>query len=232
MQFLYLDWLIIPEFYLHLHFETGLFTLKNLLYMKKALLILAMLLVAVASAWADQVNYLDLNGQTQTVEASPITSGTETLATGWYNIPGNISTDKRLRVADGTVTCENDWAYTNDTVTLTVTPDEGYSLESLTIETVDGSEPSGAPLLAPRKAAVDVTPGDEPGTYTFTMPAAPVTVNAVFSEPVATGVENLNTYNVNRSVRYYDLNGRYMGTSLDKAHKGIYVTGDGRKIVK
>ena len=134
----------------------------------------------------------------------------------------------------GTVGCEKDWAYTNETVTLTVTPDDGYELESLTIATADDSEPSGAPLLAPRKAALDITPADQPGTFTFKMPAAPVTVNAVFtgSEPIITGIDDLNADNVNGAMRYYDLNGRYVGTSLEKAPRGIYITGDGRKIVK
>ena len=131
----------------------------------------------------------------------------------------------------GIVTCEKDWAYTNETVTLAVTPDSGYKLESLTVTTADGSEPSGAPLLAPRQVAVNVAQGDEPGTYTFKMPAAPVTVDAVFTETVVTGIEGINA-NVNGEVRYYDINGRYVGTSLVKAPHGIYFTSDGHKIVK
>ena len=84
----------------------------------------------------------------------------------------------------GTVTCEKDWAYTNETVTLTVTPDNGCELGELTVTIVD-SEPSGAPLLL-RGGSVELTPGED-GTYTFVMPAAPVTVNATFNSPVNYG---------------------------------------------
>ncbi len=150
--------------------------------------------------------------------------------TGYFT--GKWALDIPAEFEHGTVTCEKDWAYTNETVTLTITPDEGYKLELLTIETVGGNESTGAPLLAPRKAAVDVTPGDEPGTYTFKMPASAVTVTAVFTKATTTGVEGLIDDNANRVVRYYDLNGRYVGTSLKNAPRGIYITGDGRKVVK
>ena len=53
-------------------------------------------------------------------------------------------------------------------------------LDSLTVTTV---ATSGATL----RVDVDLTEGDEPGTYTFTMPAAPVTVNATFKESTVTG---------------------------------------------
>ena len=125
----------------------------------------------------------------------------------------------------GTVTCEKTWAYTNETVTLTVTPDEGYELESLTIETVDDGEPSSAPLLAPRKAAVDVTPGDEPGTYTFKMPAAPVTVSAVFSKKIFTGIDDLNAAQSKTGQRY-----NLQGQPVGKDYKGIVIE-NGRKII-
>ena len=87
----------------------------------------------------------------------------------------------------GTVTCENDWAYTNETVTLTITPDNGYQLESLTVDSIGDGSPSGAPLLAPRRVEIGAIPGDEPGTYIFTMPAAPVSVNATFKPAVNYG---------------------------------------------
>ncbi len=146
--------------------------------------------------------------------------------TGYFT--GKWSVNIPSSFEHGTVTCEKDWAYTNETVTLTVIPDEGYSLESLTVATIDDSEPSGTPS----KSEIGVTQGEEPGTYTFKMPAAPVTVNAVFSMIVVTGIDDLNADNVNGAMRHYDLNGRYVGTSLEKAPRGIYITSDGRKIVK
>ena len=95
----------------------------------------------------------------------------------------------------------------------------------LTIETVDDGEPSGAPLLAPRKAVGDVTPGDELGTYTFKMPAAPVTVNAVFSEKIVTGIVDLNAAQVKAGQRY-----NLQGQPVGKDYKGNVIE-NGRKII-
>ena len=81
---------------------------------------------------------------------------------------------------NGSVTCDKAEAAEGDTVTLIVTPSNGYELDSLTVTTVDAT--SGAQL----RDDVDLTEGDEPGTYTFTMPAAPVTVNATFKETTVT----------------------------------------------
>ena len=62
-----------------------------------------------------------------------------------------------------------------ETVSLTVTPDEGYELESITC--TDGSD-----------TAVEVSGSD--GEYTFTMPASDVIISAVFTEaPVITEPE-------------------------------------------
>ena len=55
-----------------------------------------------------------------------------------------------------------------DTVTVTVTPDEGYVLASLTVTDKDGDK-------------VSTTKGED-GKYTFKMPASAVTVEAVFAE--------------------------------------------------
>ena len=127
--------------------------------------------------------------------------------------------------AHGSVTCDKDWAYTNETVTITVTPDQGYKLESFTIETIDDGEPSGAPLLATLRANVDVTPGDEPGIYTFVMPAAPVVVNATFKRMAPSGIDDINAAKPKTGQRY-DLMGRPVGND----HKGIVIE-DGHKIL-
>ncbi|MBR5030332.1 MAG: hypothetical protein IKX63_04420 [Muribaculaceae bacterium] len=80
---------------------------------------------------------------------------------------------------NGMVTCDKESATEGETVTLTVTPDNGYELETLTVTTVD------ATLGAPIRANVDLTEGEN-GTYTFDMPAAPVTINATFKETTVT----------------------------------------------
>ena len=70
---------------------------------------------------------------------------------------------------NGTITASAPYADAGETVTLTVTADPGYELES-----VSASSASGNVSLT---LQVD-------GTYVFTMPEGDVTVSAVFSEPV------------------------------------------------
>jgi uncharacterized repeat protein (TIGR02543 family) len=94
-------------------------------------------------------------------------------------VPGDMTlyakweaTEYAVNVSDaiehGTVTADKQTAAQGETVTLTVTPDNGYQLEALTV--MNGS------------TAVATTPSDVEGIYTFVMPGAPVTVNATFVE--------------------------------------------------
>ncbi|MFR8011829.1 MAG: InlB B-repeat-containing protein [Clostridia bacterium] len=66
---------------------------------------------------------------------------------------------------NGAITADVETAQVGDTVTLTVTPDEGYQLAAGSLKVNDG--------------AVAVTDNGD-GTYTFTMPAESVFVEAVF----------------------------------------------------
>ncbi len=68
---------------------------------------------------------------------------------------------------NGTVTASAKTASKGATVTLTVTPDKGYTLETLTVTDASGKE-------------VKLT--EKNGKYTFTMPAGKVTVKATFME--------------------------------------------------
>ena len=68
-------------------------------------------------------------------------------------------------VANGSVIADTPRADEGDTVTLTVLPEDGYMLKTLTV--MQG------------ETEITVTAG-ETGTYTFTMPAGDVTVSAVF----------------------------------------------------
>ena len=68
----------------------------------------------------------------------------------------------------GSVSASSTWASRGTTVTLTVTPDRGYVLETLTVLDKDGKE-----LKLTDK-------GD--GKYTFTMPSGRVEVKATFME--------------------------------------------------
>ena len=68
----------------------------------------------------------------------------------------------------GTVTVSPESASKGDTVTITATPDKGYTLESLTVLDKDGK-------------ALELTDKGS-GKYTFVMPAGKVTVKAVFMD--------------------------------------------------
>ena len=85
---------------------------------------------------------------------------------GGFSAPSySVSVDD---VKHGTVTVSPESASKGDTVTITVTPDKGYTLESLTVLDKDG------------KALALTDKGG--GRYTFTMPAGKITVKAVFMD--------------------------------------------------
>ena len=80
-----------------------------------------------------------------------------------------IEVDKDIR--NGEVTANRRYAERGDTVTITVTPDKGYTLETLTVTDKNGKE-------------VKLT--EKNGKYTFTMPAGKVEINAAFVKEVET----------------------------------------------
>ena len=83
-----------------------------------------------------------------------------------FSVPGySVSVDD---VKHGTVTVSPESASKGDTVTITATPDKGYTLESLTVLDKDG------------KALALTDKGG--GRYTFVMPAGKITVKAVFMD--------------------------------------------------
>ena len=85
---------------------------------------------------------------------------------GGFSAPSySVSVDD---VKHGTVTVSPESASKGDTVTITVAPDKGYTLESLTVLDKDG------------KALALTDKGG--GRYTFTMPAGEITVKAVFMD--------------------------------------------------
>ena len=123
----------------------------------------------------------------------------------------------------GTVECDKTTAAEGETVTLTVTADEGYELETLIVTFTNEDEPSGAPLRL-RGGSLELTPGEN-GTYTFQMPAAPVTVNATFKETFVTGVEDINVATAKRGQRY-----NLLGQPVAGDYKGIVIE-NGKKII-
>ena len=94
---------------------------------------------------------------------------------GTYGVtrPSSSSSSSRYditvdKASHGTVSANSSRAFKGDTVTVTVKPDSGYVLETITVTDKDGNE-----LTLTDK-------GD--GKYTFTMPRGAVTVKATFME--------------------------------------------------
>ena len=104
----------------------------------------------------------------------------ESFANRWSYYRGSSSsgtttyTSTAETVENGTVTISPKNASKGTEVTVTVTPDEGYVLESLTVTDKNGTE-------------IELTDQGD-GKYSFTMPASNVKIDAVFTEeePVGT----------------------------------------------
>ncbi|MBO4871783.1 MAG: leucine-rich repeat protein [Muribaculaceae bacterium] len=109
-------------------------------------------------------------------------------------------------------------------VTITVTPEEGYKVAGVTVETVDTAEPDG-PAGMPRRADVNVN--GEDNVYTFNMPAAPININVTMEQEVVTGVADLNVSS-NKGVKYVNV----MGQVSDRPFKGVNIVIDGDKTYK
>jgi len=88
-------------------------------------------------------------------------------------------------IRNGTVTANRRYAERGDTVTITVKPDSGYELDTLTVKDASGSK-----IKVKDK-------GD--GKFTFTMPASKVTVSAEFAE-----IETLDFADVPTDAYYYE----------------------------
>ena len=96
-----------------------------------------------------------------------------TLTAKWEKIHTSAPSAPRYDVAvsdgaHGSVTVSPKSASKGSTVTVTVTPDKGYALETLTVTDKNGS-------------ALDLTDRGN-GKYTFTMPSSPVTFAATFMD--------------------------------------------------
>jgi hypothetical protein len=90
----------------------------------------------------------------------------------------------------GIVETDKATAEEGETVTLTVTPEEGFELESISAVTYTDND-SDTPMLAPRRAPVisgEVTltqSTENPLVYTFIMPANNVRISATFTPEAA-----------------------------------------------
>ena len=110
-------------------------------------------------------------------------------------------------IENGTVTPSKTWSAADETIKLTVTPAEGYELETLVVKI--------------GKTEIEVAEDNS-----FLMPAADVTVTATFKE-VATGINNVKTNTLDNAVIY-----NLQGVRVDKsqAKGGIFIV-NGKKVV-
>lgn len=112
------------------------------------------------------------NGNAKWDFDTPVTENL-TLTAKWEKIHTSAPSAPRYDVAvsdgaHGSVTVSPKSASKGSTVTVTVTPDKGYALETLAVTDKNGS-------------ALDLTDRGN-GNYTFTMPSGPVTVTATFMD--------------------------------------------------
>ena len=112
------------------------------------------------------------NGNAKWDFDTPVTENL-TLTAKWEKIHTSAPSAPRYDVAvsdgaHGSVTVSPKSASKGSTVTVTVTPDKGYTLETLTVTDRNGS-------------ALNLTDKGG-GQYTFTMPSGPVTVTATFMD--------------------------------------------------
>ena len=107
-----------------------------------------------------------------------------------YSGGGSSSSSRRYDVSapsvkHGDVTVDPKNAKAGDTVTITVKPDSGYELDTLTVKDASGSK-----IKVKDKGN---------GKFTFTMPASKVTVSAEFAE-----IETLDFADVSTDAYYYE----------------------------
>ena len=112
------------------------------------------------------------NGNAKWDFDTPVTENL-TLTAKWEKIHTSAPSAPRYDVAvsdgaHGSVTVSTKSASKGSTVTVTVTPDKGYTLETLSVTDKNGN-------------ALDLTDRGN-GNYTFTMPSGPVTVTATFMD--------------------------------------------------
>lgn len=161
----------------------------------------------------------------QLLELTEVTAG-ETYTFIMPEDPYNVQVSATFRAIDYTINIVNEGngeaqcgqatATVGEVITLTIVPENGYTLELLTIIDDGGNEVAYNPTAD--------------NVYTFEMPASNVTVTAKFVQSSPTAIDGVRQ-STSGATHYYDLNGRYLGTTPPPG-QGICVTQDGRKIMK
>lgn len=108
----------------------------------------------------------------------------------------------------------------------TATALSGYTLDTVTVETVDENQPIGVNAIQPRGNGVEVIEGEN-GQFSFKMPPAPVIVKATFIKAVPTAVNGINIERQSRGLRY-----NMLGQPVGDDYKGIVIEDGIKKIIR
>jgi flagellar hook-basal body complex protein FliE len=146
---------------------------------KKVFSMLALLAVATTGAWAqepDPINLTSTDGETWTLASMPdydVELEVEYYATTPFDLTVGESLHGTVQFTVGSEVATQ--ACYDDVVTVTVTPDEGYSAKDVTVRAYTSWE-SAARRRAPSLVDDITVTKQQDGTWTFTMPEANVLV--------------------------------------------------------
>ena len=115
----------------------------------------------------------------------------------------NINTN----ISNGTVTADKTASIQGETVTLTVSPSDGFDFEEFSITSDDGN-------------AIGVTKVTAGKTYTFVMPEDNVTVNAIFVNEMLAMVDVTTS-----SVTITGADPSFVDSEASSTYKGVFITG-------
>ena len=154
---------------------------------KKILSMLALLAVATTGAWADDdpIN-LTYDAQTDKWTLASMPAYDVELEIEYYaTTPFDLTVGESLHgtVAFSVGGAAATQAIYSDVVTVTVTPEEGYSTKDVTVRAYTSWESAGTPRRTPSlQDEIEVSAGTTAGTWTFTMPEANVWVVVTYTK--------------------------------------------------
>ena len=154
---------------------------------KKLFSMLALLVAATTGAWAqepDPINLTSTDGETWTLASMPdydVELEVEYYATTPFDLTVGESLHGTVAFSVGGAAATQ--ACYDDVVTVTVTPDEGYSAKDVTVRAYTSWESAGTPRRTPSlQDEIEVSAGTTAGTWTFTMPEANVWVVVTYTK--------------------------------------------------